>query len=54
MANEMKVQLRQISATTSEAAMGPHRVLVDRSIRAAPTSDPWAASFFWRQWEAAS
>ncbi|HLX42775.1 MAG TPA: OsmC family protein [Bryobacteraceae bacterium] len=32
MANEMKVQLRQISATTSEAAMGPHRVLVDRPI----------------------
>jgi len=32
MATEMKVQLRQTSATTSEATMGPHRVLVDRPI----------------------
>src|ERR1700689_908821 len=32
MANEMKVQLRQISASTSEATMGPHRVLVDRPV----------------------
>jgi len=32
MANEMKVQLRQISPSTSEAAMGPHRLLVDRPL----------------------
>jgi putative redox protein len=32
MANEMKVQLRQISASTAEAAMGAHRVLVDRPL----------------------
>src|ERR1700722_21283 len=30
MANEMKIQLRQISASASEAAIGRHRVLVDR------------------------
>ena len=30
MANEMKVQLRQISASTSEATMGRHQVLIDR------------------------
>jgi putative redox protein len=30
--NKMRVQLRQISATTSEATMGRHRVLVDRPI----------------------
>jgi putative redox protein len=32
MANEMKVQLRQISASTTEATMGTHRVLVDRPV----------------------
>ncbi len=30
MANEMKIQLRQISASTSEATMGLHHVLIDR------------------------
>jgi uncharacterized OsmC-like protein len=30
MASEMKVQLRQISASASEAAIGRHRVLIDR------------------------
>ena len=30
MANEMKVHLRQISASTSEAAIGRHHVLIDR------------------------
>jgi putative redox protein len=30
MANEMKIQLRQISASTSEATMGQHQVLIDR------------------------
>ena len=30
MANEMKLQLRQISASTSEATMGRHQVLIDR------------------------
>jgi len=30
MANEMKVQLRQVSASASEAAIGRHRVLIDR------------------------
>jgi putative redox protein len=30
MANEMKIQLRQISASASEATIGRHRVLVDR------------------------
>lgn len=32
MANEIKVQLRQISSTTSEAAFGKHHVLVDRPV----------------------
>jgi putative redox protein len=32
MANEFKVQLRQISASTSEATMGSHRVLIDRPL----------------------
>lgn len=32
MANEIRVQLAQISATTSEASMGAHRVLVDRPV----------------------
>ena len=30
MANEMKIKLRQTSASTSEATMGRHRVLIDR------------------------
>ena len=30
MGNEMKIQLRQISASTSEASMGRHQVLIDR------------------------
>ena len=30
MANEMKIQLRQISASTSEATMRRHQVLIDR------------------------
>src|SRR5882724_6839268 len=30
MANEMKIQLRQISASTSEATIGRHQVLIDR------------------------
>jgi putative redox protein len=32
MANETKVQLHQISASTTEAVMGSHRVLIDRPI----------------------
>src|ERR1700688_1537419 len=30
MANDMKIQLRQISASTSEATIGRHQVLIDR------------------------
>jgi putative redox protein len=30
MANEMKIQLRQISASTSEATIGRHQVRIDR------------------------
>jgi putative redox protein len=30
MSSEMKIQIRQVSATTSEATMGRHQVLVDR------------------------
>jgi putative redox protein len=30
MANEMKIQLRQVSDSTSEAKLGNHRVLIDR------------------------
>jgi putative redox protein len=30
MANQMKIELRQISASTSEATIGRHRVLIDR------------------------
>jgi putative redox protein len=30
MANEMKIQIRQISLSTSEATLGRHRVLIDR------------------------
>jgi len=32
MASEMKIELRQISASTSEARMGQHVVLVDRPV----------------------
>ena len=32
MANETKIQLRQISAYASEATIGQHRVLIDRLI----------------------
>ncbi|HUA83196.1 MAG TPA: OsmC family protein [Bryobacteraceae bacterium] len=32
MANDIKIQLRQISTTTSEAIFGKHRVLVDRPV----------------------
>ena len=32
MANEMKIELRQISASTSEATMGRHQVLIDRPL----------------------
>jgi putative redox protein len=32
MATEMKIQVRQISTTASEAVMEPHRVLVDRPL----------------------
>jgi putative redox protein len=32
MASEMKIELRQISASTSEATMGRHQVLIDRPI----------------------
>src|SRR5450631_3248482 len=30
MAGEIKIQLRQVSASTTEATMGTHQVLVDR------------------------
>jgi putative redox protein len=32
MASEMKIQLRQISASATEAAMGRHRVTIDRPV----------------------
>src|ERR1700740_47632 len=32
MASEMKIELRQISASTSEATIGRHRVLIDRPV----------------------
>ena len=32
MANEMKIQLRQISASTSEATIGRHQVFIDRPV----------------------
>src|SRR5271155_1562611 len=32
MASEMKIQLRQISASTSEATIGRHQVLIDRPV----------------------
>ena len=32
MANEMKIELRQISASTSEATIGRHQVLIDRPV----------------------
>jgi putative redox protein len=32
MANEMKIEIRQISASTSEATMGRHQVLIDRPL----------------------
>jgi putative redox protein len=32
MASEMKIELRQISASTSEATMGRHQVLIDRPV----------------------
>src|SRR5580692_11166246 len=32
MASEMKIELRQISASTSEATLGRHQVLIDRPV----------------------
>jgi hypothetical protein len=32
MASEMKIELRQISASTSEATLGRHQVLIDRRV----------------------
>jgi hypothetical protein len=32
MASEMKIELRQISASTSEATIGRHQVLIDRPV----------------------
>src|SRR5271154_7584797 len=32
MASEMKIELRQISASTSEATIGRHKVLIDRPV----------------------
>jgi len=32
MPNELKIQLRQISASTSEASIGRHQVLIDRPV----------------------
>ena len=32
MASEMKIELRQISASTSEATIGRHRMLIDRPV----------------------
>ena len=32
MASEMKIEIRQVSATASEAALGKHRLLIDRPV----------------------
>ena len=46
MGAEIKVVLRQVSKSTSEAMMGNHKVLVDRpSRKAARTSVQWAGSY---------
>lgn len=39
MAGQMKVEIRQISGTTSEARMGKHRVLIDRSFAKGGTDE---------------
>jgi putative redox protein len=47
MANEMKIQFRQVSASTSEVTMGNHHVLVDRPTEKGGTgSGPMGGELF--------
>jgi putative redox protein len=47
MASEMKIQLRQISASTSEATMGRHQVLIDRpAVKGGADAGPMGGELF--------
>src|SRR5579863_5762064 len=37
--SEMKIQISQVSACTSEAMLGPHRVLIDRPVEKGGTAN---------------
>jgi len=55
MANEMKIQLRQISASMSEATMGRHQVLIDKpTAKGGADAGPWAANCSLHRSEATS
>jgi putative redox protein len=47
MANKMKIQLRQISASTSEATIGRHQVLIDRpAVKGGSDAGPMGGELF--------
>ncbi len=47
MANKMKIQLRQISASTSEATIGRHQVLIDRpTVKGGSDAGPMGGELF--------
>ena len=47
MANKMKIQLRQISASTSEATIGRHQVLIDRpAVKGGNDAGPMGGELF--------
>jgi hypothetical protein len=55
MASEMKIELRQISASTSEATIGRHQVLIDRPVaKGGSDAGPMGANCSLPRWAAAS
>ena len=55
MTNQMKIQLNQISGTTSEATLRTHRVLIDRPAeKGGADVGPMGENFSLRRWGAAS
>ena len=51
----MKIQVRQVSASTSEATLRTHHVLIDRPVdKGARIGVPWEEISSLRRWAAAS
>ena len=49
----MKVEIHQSSATTSEARIRQHKVLIDRPVaKSDEDKGQWMASYFWPRWAA--